>query len=1402
MERSPTAFGLPFGMMKPRDKMMFGPYMTEENGHYCSQNLNPVQSLQSGKQNVQQSALHLKPMLQSRNIAAFPNTRALNFLTNDNFQSPGANNLQNVQNMQADLPCTEASNAILLTDWRQSVSPQVRQNSVKNIIKILFPAVDIATCRDNRMRALITYAEKIEHAIFKYANNIADYFRLLLEKNDEIQKEYKKLLQKRKREKNKNKLLEQEVRPSVEHILNNNFSTASLESSILGTVSQFRSPNPSNCDNHLRIPPPNVTVPTNVGVRVSEPYSRFQLFNSLNTHLNITLNQDELNQLQERRRSSSSVNLQQQKQHFNNLNYVTAITVSSADQSNIATTLSKVSQISSSVHKSLPPVASPFLQQNLLQMTNLPLKQKQLPITNSSLAQNDFEINCLKQNHQLTHPRSLYAFETRHILPQHKQQTSILLGQGQLMMQQNNINKSRIYLLNQSQKQNHIQSVPQIQSHLNQITPTYEAEVSSQISSQFQENQLLHSSATQQQGGLMFQQLSKPGSVPGLHSQISSNLQSQLSQGETKVLEDNASFISLQPILEVEKNIKLQPSVPQELEKELLVNSTSSTALVSPSLETGSMQTGTKKICYDSMRCVAYNYEKKIGMDCNTRVDDKSGCMEKGKRSIEMKEFKKSMNSTEGATISFGKKPIPVKKGLINVKHDSVIDKQELASPQISSKPLKSSVVKTELGSESSQPISKLNPMAEIFKPDELRCTLMRTFENLYMQDPESLPFRQPVDPQSLGITDYFDIIKKPIDLSTIKQKLDIGEYQDPWQYIDDVNLMFNNAQLYNKKTSRVYKHCKKLAVVFEQDIDSVMLSLGYCCGKKYVFEPQILYCYGKQLCFIPRYSKYWSDKNLFQFCEKCFINISGDEVTLVVDPSQSPLVIKKNKFVEMKNNHLDTETFVRCNECGRKLHQICVLYLEFIWPEGYTCDNCLKSKGQKRKENKFTANRLPQTKLGQCIENHVNSFLKESGFKKDNVIVRVVSSLKKYSEVKPEMKARFVDSGEFPKCFPYTAKAIFVFKEIDGFDICLFGMHVQEYDSSCAAPNARCVYISYLDSVNFFQPKHLRTPVYHEILLSYLDFVKHLGYTMAYIWACPPNQGDDYIFHCHPPDQRIPKLKRLQDWYEKMLEKGIKDGVVSSYKNVFHLVTENNLASAAELPYFDGDFWPNILEESIKQQEDEKKQKAAAQVIGTTSVNENEVSVNGKKRLKNGGNKKTKKSKSYYSNADSDLMAKIISVIKKHKEVFFRIQLQSMREALSPIVDPDPLIVCELMDGRDTFLAMAREKHYEFSSLRRTKFSTMALLYQLHNHGQDLSLYSCNNCKTNAEARYHCTVCDDFDLCVKCFNKEGHHHKMQKLGFELIDESSTIRLKPVNSQESRRLAVQSVCKSLVNIAG
>nr|7SZQ_A Chain A, Histone acetyltransferase p300 [Homo sapiens] len=382
------------------------------------------------------------------------------------------------------------------------------------------------------------------------------------------------------------------------------------------------------------------------------------------------------------------------------------------------------------------------------------------------------------------------------------------------------------------------------------------------------------------------------------------------------------------------------------------------------------------------------------------------------------------------------------------------------------------------------------------------------------------------------------------------------------------------------------------------------------------------------------------------------------------------------------------------------------------------------------RKENKFSAKRLPSTRLGTFLENRVNDFLRRQNHPESGeVTVRVVHASDKTVEVKPGMKARFVDSGEMAESFPYRTKALFAFEEIDGVDLCFFGMHVQEYGSDCPPPNQRRVYISYLDSVHFFRPKCLRTAVYHEILIGYLEYVKKLGYTTGHIWACPPSEGDDYIFHCHPPDQKIPKPKRLQEWFKKMLDKAVSERIVHDYKDIFKQATEDRLTSAKELPYFEGDFWPNVLEESIKELEQEEEERKREE---NTSNESTDVTKGDSKNAKKKNNKKTSKNKSSLSrgnkkkpgmpNVSNDLSQKLYATMEKHKEVFFVIRLIAgpAANSLPPIVDPDPLIPCDLMDGRDAFLTLARDKHLEFSSLRRAQWSTMCMLVELHTQSQD----------------------------------------------------------------------------------
>lgn len=84
-----------------------------------------------------------------------------------------------------------------------------------------------------------------------------------------------------------------------------------------------------------------------------------------------------------------------------------------------------------------------------------------------------------------------------------------------------------------------------------------------------------------------------------------------------------------------------------------------------------------------------------------------------------------------------------------------------------------------------------------------------------------------------------------------------------------------------------------------------------------------------------------------------------------------------------------------------------------------------------------------------------MNSLLKRKDAGAGEVTIRVLSSYDKAVDVKPGMRSRFNDMAG---SFPYRVKAMFAFEEIDGVDVCFFGMHVQEYGSDCPPPNTRYI--------------------------------------------------------------------------------------------------------------------------------------------------------------------------------------------------------------------------------------------------------------------------------------------------------------------------------------------------------
>ncbi|CAF1932643.1 unnamed protein product [Rotaria magnacalcarata] len=83
-------------------------------------------------------------------------------------------------------------------------------------------------------------------------------------------------------------------------------------------------------------------------------------------------------------------------------------------------------------------------------------------------------------------------------------------------------------------------------------------------------------------------------------------------------------------------------------------------------------------------------------------------------------------------------------------------------------------------------------------------------------------PFAKPVDVKNLNLSDYYLIIKKPMDLGTVKRKLENREYANADEFATDVRLIFSNCYLYNGPQTDVVAMCKKVEQMFEDKFAKV----------------------------------------------------------------------------------------------------------------------------------------------------------------------------------------------------------------------------------------------------------------------------------------------------------------------------------------------------------------------------------------------------------------------------------------------------------------------------------------------------------------------------------------------------------------------------------------------------
>uniref|UniRef100_A0A7N6BSH5 Tyrosine-protein kinase BAZ1B n=1 Tax=Anabas testudineus TaxID=64144 RepID=A0A7N6BSH5_ANATE len=89
-----------------------------------------------------------------------------------------------------------------------------------------------------------------------------------------------------------------------------------------------------------------------------------------------------------------------------------------------------------------------------------------------------------------------------------------------------------------------------------------------------------------------------------------------------------------------------------------------------------------------------------------------------------------------------------------------------------------------------------------------------------------SWPFREPVSPDEAE--DYLDIISQPMDFQTILGKFSQGSYRHAQDFLEDMKLVFSNAEEYNQQGSTVLSCMVKTEQTFTELLQKLLPGLNY----------------------------------------------------------------------------------------------------------------------------------------------------------------------------------------------------------------------------------------------------------------------------------------------------------------------------------------------------------------------------------------------------------------------------------------------------------------------------------------------------------------------------------------------------------------------------------------------
>ncbi|KAL6132438.1 hypothetical protein ACLB2K_064681 [Fragaria x ananassa] len=416
-----------------------------------------------------------------------------------------------------------------------------------------------------------------------------------------------------------------------------------------------------------------------------------------------------------------------------------------------------------------------------------------------------------------------------------------------------------------------------------------------------------------------------------------------------------------------------------------------------------------------------------------------------------------------------------------------------------------------------------------------------------------------------------------------------------------------------------------------------------FCASGELLYAATPTYC-SNCGCRIKERGNYYSTPTVhgekYCFCSRCYNNTRSGDILL-----GDHVKVPKASLEKKKNDEEIEEPWVRCGRCEGWQHQICALYNDKFDSEEYACFKCVLREMElgehKLKNVGFCAKDLPTTMLSDHIEK------------------RLIRRLEQ------ERKERMSNEKGNES------------SEVVGVEVKYF----TPAEGRTATGEA------------------LRTFVYHEVLIGYLEFCKKQGFVTAYIWACPPAKEEDYILYCHPPMQKTPLPIKLRKWYQSMIKKASNEGIVVGTTNLY----DRMFAYAATKQYCLG--------------------KTGLVVIAKTCT--------------------------FAKNAIAFVVVRPYTHMTVDMEQHVLSRVTVMQDYKLPDTKDGEIILNNgLFEERTSFLNFCVKNHYQFDTLRQAKYSLLMILHHLSDLTALTSAENNETCSSsshkNADQSLVCEINED----------------------------------------------------------